>query len=107
MTTTKVYGYWYDFTGYNTTVEGDVATFVAAYSDEWRERIVAEGHFAKMVEAYREAINDALPKGVCLAGNVIYGPARDADKYSRRDIAEIIDSVDLGAIVEKYDPDND
>ena len=106
MTTTE-YGTWYNFTGHNTTVEADVATFVAAYDDEWRNRLVISGRFSEIVKAYREAINGALPEGVYLAGNVIYGPVRDANKYSRQYIAEIIDSVDLAAIVEKYDPDND
>jgi len=61
---------------------------------------------------YRDAINEALPEGVALAGNEFIGPyyAEDAtwgpelkDKDGRLDIKAIVDSVDLWAIVAKHE----
>lgn len=115
MTTTTSYGTWYNHTGSNVTVEADVADYVGGGDREWRERIEADGSFDAMVDDYRQAVNDALPAGVSLAGNDFYGPYYDADKDfdgyptdedGRLDIAAIIADINLGEIVEKNDPDN-
>jgi hypothetical protein len=110
MTTTTSYGTWVnhgDTT--NLTVEATVADAIAGGDADWRERVESTGAFDSMVTAYRDAINDALPEGVFLTGDEFIGPYFTTDCDFDRDelnLAEIIEGVDLFAIVEKFDPDN-
>ncbi|MEU3020203.1 hypothetical protein ABZ635_22730 [Nocardiopsis sp. NPDC007018] len=108
MATTTSFGSWYNHTGSNLTVEADVADYVGGGPSEWVERIQADGSFEAMVDAYRAAVNDALPASVSLAGDEFYGPyyTEDQDWDGELDIAEIIQNIDLGEIVDKHDPDN-
>lgn len=50
--------------------------------------------------AYREAINEALPEGVSLHGDVFYGPYPRPDGQPVQAVAEAVESVDLLHICE-------
>jgi len=116
MTTTTEYGTWNNHGDSSAlTVEASVTNYISGGDSEWVERIQSDGSFDAMVDAYRDAINEALPDGVSLNGNDFYGPYYDADtdfegyptnEDGRLDIATIIKGVDLGEIVDKHDPDN-
>ncbi|MGI5423044.1 hypothetical protein [Actinomadura luteofluorescens] len=65
-----------------------------------------------LTAAYRDAINDALPAEVTLAGDEFLGPAKpDTDEWEgyptddlgQLDIKAIVDGVDFWAIAEKYE----
>lgn len=109
MATTTSYGTWYNHTGSNLTVEADVADFIGGGPSEWVAQCEATGALEKMVDAYRAAINAALPEGVSLAGDEFYGPAYEEDYAweGELDLAEIIQGIDLGDIVDEHDPDNE
>jgi len=66
----------------------------------------------RVADAWREAINAALPDSVALCGDQFYGPAYeedyDFDGYpqttaGRLDIAAIIDGIHFWDIVEQHD----
>ncbi|MFD5899110.1 hypothetical protein [Streptomyces sp. NPDC060366] len=68
--------------------------------------------FDGIVSAYRNAINDALPASVALAGDEFIGPAytddQDFDGYllnehGELDIKGIVDDIDLWEIVARYE----
>ena len=110
MTVTTSYGSWNNHAGgANTNLEGDIADYINGGDADWRHRVEESGAFEEMADAYRDAINNALPEGVTLAGDEFYGPYYEADHTwdGDLDIADIIESVDLGAIVETHDPDNE
>ncbi|WP_160051309.1 hypothetical protein [Nocardiopsis sp. FR26] len=115
MTTTTSFGTWNNH-GDRTqlTVEATVAAYISGGSSEWLERVNEEGHFNAMVDAYRDAINAALPDGVTLNGNEFYGPYYAEnhgwdedlnDELGQLNITAIIETIDLAAIVERHDPD--
>lgn len=116
MTTTTEYGTWNNRVERTAhTVEDTVASYISGGDSEWVERCEETGALEDMVADYRAAINAALPDGVSLNGNDFYGPYYDddqnfdgypTDEDGRLDIAEIVSEIDLGAIVEKHDPDN-
>lgn len=116
MTTTTSYGTWNNHGDRsNLTVEATVTDFINGGDSEWRERCEKSGAFDAMVDDYRQAIADALPDGVSIAGNDFYGPYYAADKDfdgypvdedGDLDIAAIIADIDLGEIVDRHDPDN-
>jgi hypothetical protein len=107
MTTLTPYGYW---TNYETVtcVEDTVADFLGCtvvmnpritVSDS---DIAADFDVEGLVDAYRDAINDALPADITLAGNDFLGP------YPRRDgsveeIKAAIEAVDLGELAQRFD----
>ena len=115
MATTTTLGSWVNHTTYNLTVEDSVATYISGGDREWRERVEASGAFERMVSDYRDEINAALPPGVFLTGDEFIGPYYEADQEfvasdypctdeGDVDIAEIINGIDLAAIVERHDP---
>ena len=115
MTTTTSYGTWNNH-GDRTevAVEASVATYLNGGPTEWVEQCQETGALDAMVDAYRAAINAALPDEVALCGDEFYGPyyAEDRswgqdlnDEIGRLDIAAIIEDIDLGKIVEAHDPD--
>lgn len=109
MTTTTSYGTWCNHGDHsNVTVEASVLDFISGGDDEWRDLMESSGALGHVVDDYRDEINDALPEGVRLAGNEFYGPAYEKDFAweGELDIAEIIEEIDLGEIVERHDPDN-
>lgn len=107
-TTTTTYGTWNNFGDrWEVTVEGTVLSYIGGAPQEWVERVEESGAFDAMVAHYRIAINRALPDGVSLVGDEFYGPYYEADHTwdGELDIAEIIEGVDLGEIVDHHDPD--
>ncbi|MCB1290778.1 MAG: hypothetical protein KDB45_04510 [Mycobacterium sp.] len=95
------YGSWYRNVGDSSgTVLGEVED---ALDGEFTDDEVAA-----IAEAYRDAINEALPGEVQLCGDEFYGPAYEldttgypVDEDGRLDIAAIVDSVDFWDIVER------
>lgn len=116
MTTTASYGTWANHGDhYSVSVEATLADYISG-DPEWRERVESTGAFAKMAAAYRAEINAALPDAVALCGDEFYGPAYpdegEFDDYPTNDgggldISACIEQagIDLGAIVERHDPD--
>lgn len=107
MTTTTSYGNWHQKSRGGLTLRGDVADALLAgcdYNDYTDEQIDA------VADAYRDAINAALPDSVSLCGDEFYGHAYEADcadqtnyphdEYGTLDIPAIIDGVDFWDIVE-------
>lgn len=117
MATTTDYGTWNNHGDRSAlTVEATVTGYISGGDSDWLERVEKTGALENMVAAYRAAINAALPDGVTLAGNDFYGPYYDADKDfdgyptdedGALDITAIIADVDLAAIVDEHDPDNE
>ena len=108
MTTTTSYGAWVNHgDDSNRTVEATVADYIGGGDADWRQRVESSGAFERMVDDYRAAINNALPDGVSLCGNEFYGPYHDDDCTwdGELNISEIIDGIDLAAIVDRNDPD--
>lgn len=116
MTTTTTLGTWTSLVAhYSASVESTVTDYLNGGDADWRERVEETGAFERMVADYRQAINDALPHGVALAGDEFYGPYYEADRDfqgyptdddGRLDIAAIVEDIDLGEIVDRHDPDN-
>lgn len=120
MTTTTSYGTWYNHTE-SISVENSIVDYCSGADSDWREAMEAAGAFERIAQAYRNAVNDALPPGVSLSGDEFYGPYYpedcDFNGYPLRDegfdipstvaaaldIAEIIAEIDLAEIVERYD----
>lgn len=106
MVTTTGYGTWCNrVDSMNVSVEATVAD---AFGPEG-----AEGFdFDAIVADYRDAINEALPERVTLSGNEFIGPAHPEDitwgdelddGYGDLKIKEIVDGVDLQAIIGKHE----
>jgi hypothetical protein len=103
MTTTTNFGTWLNHAG-SLTVEQTIADYVGDFADDYDLDAIARD--------YRDAVNEAMPHGVTLAGNEFYGPYyetdRDfdgypADEHDELDMAAIIESVDFVEIVERHD----
>lgn len=98
---TTSFGSWYR------NVDDSSATLLGQVEDALNGEFT-DGEVAAIAEAYRDAINDALPGEVQLCGDEFYGPAMEldttgypVDKDGRLDIAAIVDSVDFWGIVER------
>ena len=112
---TTTYGHWTTLVDSTTsTLEQAVLEFISGADSDWIAALKNSGALEDIIAEYREAINDALPPGVVLSGNEFIGPfehAQDAwDGYPTTedgdlDIAAIVESVDLSAIVARHDPD--
>jgi hypothetical protein len=103
MTITCSYGTWNrKVDSYTLTLEQSVGNALnGEYTDKQIEAVT---------EAYRDAINAALPDSVSLCGNQLYGPYTPGDNefagYPQDDegdldIAAIVESVDFWATVEQ------
>lgn len=106
MATTTSYGTWVTRVDrYSVNLETSVTEGFGSWG--------ADGFDFKAICAdYRQAINEALPDSVTLAGDEFYGPYTPADgefdgypieEDGRLDIKAIVDSIDLAAIVERHD----
>lgn len=104
-TTTTEYGTWYGAAG-AASVGGSVAEYLSGGGVEWLEQLTESGAYERIVDAYRAAINAALPDGVTLNGNRFYGPYPCPDN-ARQIIIGAVDSVDLAAIVAEHGEDAD
>ena len=101
---TTSYGTWCSRVDpYALTVEQSVVEILDDFSDEYD----VEG----LADAWRQAINEALPPGVSLCGDEFIGPASPEpnqfdgyphDEYSV-DIKSIVDSVDFWEIAARYE----
>jgi hypothetical protein len=109
MITTTSYGTWNNHGDHtNTTIGGTVLDCINGGDAEWRERVESSGALDRMVADYRDAISAALPDSVSLCGDEFTGPyyAKDCEWAGDLDIAAIVEAIDLGAIVERHDPDS-
>lgn len=105
MVTTTIYGTWTNRVDtYSTGVEESVAEYFGPDGSDGFD-------FDAIVRDYRDAINDALPDGVTLAGAEFIGPAYPEDVtwgtelhdgWGRLNIRAIVERVDLDAIVERH-----
>lgn len=106
MATTTSYGTWVNHTiGSAMTLEAEVRDALLAGGDDYTDEQIEA-----VADAYRDAINAALPDSVSLCGNQFYGNAYPQDctdqadyphdENGRLDIAAIIESVDFWAIAE-------
>ena len=109
MATTTSYGTWNNkVERYSLTVEQSVFDALGDYADDYdREALTA---------AYRDAINDALPDGVTLAGDEFIGPHQPADdefdghphtEDGALDIKAIVETIDFWEIAAKHDTSDD
>lgn len=115
MSATTTYGHWTNIVDPTAlTLERTVFEFISGADRDWISALKNSGALDRIIADYRDAINDALPPGVALSGSEFIGPfehAPDAwDGYpvtdtGDLDIAAIVESVDLSAIVERHDPD--
>ena len=107
MTTTTSYGSWYNNQGYTLTVEQAIADAISGGDSDWIERLDSTGALERIAADYRNAIDEALPAGVHLTGDEFIGPAYEKDHTwdGTLDIREIIEDIDLFAIVERWDVD--
>lgn len=92
-TATTEYGTWADATSYHRPEDG-IAEYLADQGDAYDAAAIAAD--------YRAAIASALPEGVTLAGDQLYGPYPRPDDYAEQ-IDGAIDAVDLAAIVDRHE----
>lgn len=92
MITTE-YGTWANATG-AATVEDYVATALGEHGDDFDADAIAAD--------FRDAVDEALPDGVTLAGNLFLGP-HDTPAEERPDLREAVESVDFWEIVARHD----
>lgn len=106
MVTTTDYGSWTNYTD-ALNIGTTVLDYVNGADSDWQQRMEASGAMAAIERDYADAINAALPDGVALCGDQFIGPFYDADCHweGELDIKEIIENVDLAAIVERHDID--
>lgn len=101
MAVTTPYGSWLNHAG-ELTVSSTIATAVGDFYDDY--------DLAGIKSDYEDAIEAALPDGVFLTGDEFIGPYYEEDQefdgyplndMGRPDIAAIVESVDLQAILEQ------
>lgn len=109
MTTPTSYGTWLNHTEHSLSPESVLLDYINGGDSDWCHRVDESGAFECMASDYRDAVQAALPEGVWLTGNEFIGPAYEKD-YSwdgELDISEIIEGIDVGPIVERWDPDSE
>ncbi|MDH6710938.1 hypothetical protein P3T27_007689 [Kitasatospora sp. MAA19] len=107
MTTTTTYGSWLNHAKHSLTPEAVILDYINGGGTEWCGRVAESGAFDLMAGDYRDAVQSRLPDGVQLTGDEFIGPADEAGRNQNDDldIGGIIDGVDVGPIVERWDPD--
>jgi len=97
MTMTTEYGTWQEHGDGELTVEDNIAAALGEFAHEY--------DVPAIVAAYRKAINDALPPGVTLDGDLFYGPYPfSADRAAQ--VRAAVASVDFWPIVAEADRSN-
>ncbi len=105
MTTTTSYGTWSNCAG-ALSIRDTVNDFTNGGGDQWNARLLISGALEAIIDDFRDAINAQLPDGVTLHGDEFYGPY-PRGVFDSAEITDVIEAVDLGAIVERHDPDNE
>lgn len=106
---TTTYGTFYNATG-SLSPAAVVADYIAGADADWREQMEKVGAIDSIVEAYTDAIDQALPGDVELVGDEFIGPHHSDDAYDE-DAAdldsyrEIIDGIDLDGIIKQHEKD--
>ena len=113
-TTTTSYGTWCNQVApYSTSPDSDVADYIGGGDSDWIQRLEKSGALQNIQNAYRHAINEALPDSVSLCGDEFIGPAYpDDDEFDgyptddsgSLDIKGCVEDIDLGPIVEANEP---
>lgn len=101
-----VYSTWLNYSGDALTPEATLEGALINAESEWRERLDETGAFEAMADAYRDAINNALPQGVNLVGEQFHGPFQPANPTeSFESITEALNDIDIQKIIDDHDPD--
>lgn len=114
MTTTTGYGTWCNRVNqYSTSPDSDVVDYIDGGDADWRQMLDETGALDEIKDAYRRAIDDALPPSISLCGDEFIGPAYPdddefdgypTDDFGDLDFEALVEDIDLGAIVEYYEP---
>ncbi|MFE4857400.1 hypothetical protein [Streptomyces sp. NPDC056670] len=114
MTATTGYGSWCNrVSQYSTSPEADIRDFINGGDNAWQIMLEESGALEEIQDAYRRAIDAVLPPSVSLCGNDFLGPADPADdewagyptdETGALAFEELITDIDLGEIVDRYDP---
>lgn len=114
MTTTTGYGTWCNRVNqYSTSPDADVVDYINGGDSAWQTMLQETGALEEIQTAYRRAIDAVLPPSIALCGNDFIGPAfPDADEWDGYPtdndggpaFEELIEDIDLGPIVDYYDP---
>jgi hypothetical protein len=91
---TTEYGTWGDVGESTVTVEEYVAGALGEHGEGY--------DVAALAADFRKAVNEALPEGVTLNGNLFFGP-HDVAAEDRPDLREVVDSVDFWEIAGRHD----
>lgn len=106
MYTKTSYGTWANHgDSFNVSVEATILDAINGGDGDWQKRMENTGALGRVASDYRDAINEALPEGVSLAGDDFYGPWYEADYTwdGELDIAAIVKGIDLTAIIKRHD----
>lgn len=111
MNVTTSYGTWVNHgDSSNVSVEASIADAINGGDSDWRERMETSGALDRIAADYRDAIDDALPEGISIAGNDFIGLHHTDPHYTDAigdfDISAAVQGVDLWKIIEKHDVDN-
>lgn len=114
MTTTTSYGTWCNRVNtYSLNPDFDIVDYIGGGDSDWRELIEESGALDRMIAAYRNAIEEALPPGISLCGDEFIGPAYPdddefdgypTDDFGNLDFKAMVEDIDVQAIVEYYEP---
>ncbi|MFF8422857.1 hypothetical protein [Streptomyces sp. NPDC015680] len=112
--TTTSYGTWTNqVSQFSTSPDADVLDYINGGDADWRELLEQSGALDEIQQAYRAAIEQALPGGVSLCGDEFIGPAHpdegEFDDYPTNedgglDIAACVEDIALAEIIEWHDP---
>ncbi|MFD6149439.1 hypothetical protein [Streptomyces sp. NPDC060243] len=110
---TTEYGSWTSrVSTYSPGPDSDILDYINGGDSEWQALLEASGALKELQDAYREAINEALPGPVTLAGDQFIGPYQPdddewdgfpTDEDGNLDIKAIAEGIDLAPLVERFD----
>ncbi|MFE1130781.1 hypothetical protein [Streptomyces sampsonii] len=115
MTTNRPYtswGNWSKVSAYSTSPDADITDYLSGGDSDWCELMEKSGAYDLICKAYRDAINEALPAGVSLAGDEFLGPYEieegEFDGYPTTedgdvDLKACLEGIDLGQICDRFD----